>query len=68
MVPELSELEEAGYFNKEEIKQIVKRREEIEYSLKRSPPTLEDFKRYTHNLLSPKKQNGLLYSTIGYPP
>ena len=46
MVPELEELEEKGYFTKHEIKEIVRRRENFEYSLKRRTPTKADFIRH----------------------
>lgn len=46
MVPELEELEEKGYFTKDEIKEIVRRRENFEYSLKRRTPAKADFIRH----------------------
>lgn len=38
MVPELEDLEKRGYFNKGEIRQIVKKRTDFEYALKRRAP------------------------------
>lgn len=38
MIPELEDMERRGYFNKEEIKQIVKKRTDFEYALKRRSP------------------------------
>jgi len=45
MVPELHDMEEKGYFTKEEIKDIVRKRENFEYSLKRKMPAKADFLR-----------------------
>ncbi|KAL3138255.1 hypothetical protein ABBQ32_006073 [Trebouxia sp. C0010 RCD-2024] len=46
MVPELEDLEERGYFKKQEIKQIVKKRTHFEYLLKRPAAVKMDFLRY----------------------
>ena len=45
MVPELENLEERGYFQKQEIKQVVKKRMQFEYLLKRPAPQKADFLR-----------------------
>ena len=45
MVPELEDLEERGYFQKAEIKQIVKKRTHFEYLLKRPAALKADFLR-----------------------
>lgn len=45
MVPELEDLEEKGYFSKQELREIVKKRENFEYALKRRPPLKADFLR-----------------------
>ena len=45
MVPELEDLEERGYFKKLEIKQIVKKRTQFEYLLKRPAAVKTDFLR-----------------------
>ena len=45
MVPELEDLEERGYFKKTEIKQIVKKRTQFEYLLKRPAAVKTDFLR-----------------------
>ena len=45
MVPELEDLEERGYFKKQEIKQIVKKRTQFEYLLKRPAAVKTDFLR-----------------------
>ena len=45
MIPELEDLEERGYFSKVEIKQIVKKRTQLEYQLKRKAVTKADFLR-----------------------
>ena len=46
MVPELEDLEERGYFSKLEVKQIVKKRTQFEYLLKRPAAVKTDFLRY----------------------
>ena len=46
MVPELEDLEDKGYFSKAEIREIVRKRENFEYALKRRTPTKADFLRY----------------------
>lgn len=46
MIPELEDLEERGYFSKAEIKQIVKKRTQFEYLLKRPAPVKADFLRF----------------------
>ena len=46
MLPELEDFEKKGYFSREEIKQIVKQRENFEYLLKRKSPLRRDFLRY----------------------
>lgn len=46
MVPELEDLERRGYFNKHEIKQIVQKRQDFEYNLRRRAPVKSDFQRY----------------------
>ena len=45
MVPELQDMEEKGYFNKQEIREIVRKRENFEYALKRKMPAKADFLR-----------------------
>lgn len=49
MVPELEDLEERGYFKKQEIKQIVKKRTHFEYLLKRPAAVKMDFLRLLTN-------------------
>lgn len=46
MIPELEDLERRGYFSREETKQIVKRRQDFEYALKRRAALKQDFVRY----------------------
>ena len=46
MVPELEDLEEKGYFSKAEIRDVVRKRENFEYALKRRIPTKADYLRY----------------------
>ena len=46
MVPELEQLEEKGFFDKSEITELVKRRENFEYALKRRTPAKADYLRY----------------------
>lgn len=46
MVPELEELEQKGYFSRKEVKQIVQRRQEFEYQLKRRAALKQDYYRY----------------------
>ena len=45
MIPELEDLEERGYFDQSEIKQIIKKRTQFEYLLKRPAPVKADFLR-----------------------
>jgi U3 small nucleolar RNA-associated protein 6 len=45
MIPELQDLEARGYFSKEEIRQIVKRRSDFEYLLKRKAAQKGDYLR-----------------------
>jgi U3 small nucleolar RNA-associated protein 6 len=45
MVPELEDCEKRGYFSRAEIRVIVKRRQQFEYSLRRRKPILTDFLR-----------------------
>ena len=46
MIPELEDLEERGYFTRGEIKQIVKRRTDFEYLLKRRAALRVDYLKY----------------------
>mmetsp|Transcript_22822 Transcript_22822/g.58091 ORF Transcript_22822/g.58091 Transcript_22822/m.58091 type:complete len:681 (-) Transcript_22822:163-2205(-) len=46
MIPELEELEKKGYFSRSEIKQIVLKRQDFEYHLKRRAAMKKDFLRY----------------------
>ncbi|KAH9328245.1 hypothetical protein KI387_000353, partial [Taxus chinensis] len=46
MIPELDDLEKRGLFIKAEIKEIVKKRRDFEYLLKRPCPLKEDYIRY----------------------
>ncbi|KAK9868819.1 hypothetical protein WJX84_006213 [Apatococcus fuscideae] len=46
MIPELEDFEKRGYFTKAEIKQMVKKRLQFEYLLKRKIPLKADFLRY----------------------
>eukprot|EP00878_Enallax_costatus_P017114 GHUV01017969.1.p1 GENE.GHUV01017969.1~~GHUV01017969.1.p1 ORF type:complete len:111 (+),score=23.01 GHUV01017969.1:290-622(+) len=46
MVPELEDLVKQKYFSKQEVKQIVKRRQDFEYLLKRKAALKEDYLRY----------------------
>jgi hypothetical protein len=50
MVPELEDMVKQQYFSKEEVKQIVKRRQDFEYLLKRKAALKEDFLRYAEPL------------------
>ena len=53
MLPELEDLEERGYFNKGEIKLILRRRAYFEYLMKRKTVLKADVLRYatrTHEL------------------
>ena len=45
MIPELDDLERRGYFTRAELKQVVKRRQDFEYALKRRAAHKEDFLR-----------------------
>jgi U3 small nucleolar RNA-associated protein 6 len=45
MIPELQDLEARGYFSKEEIRQIVKKRSDFEYLLKRKAAQKGDYLR-----------------------
>ena len=45
MLPELEDLEKKGYFSRAEIKQIVKKRQDFEYHLKRRAALKKDFLR-----------------------
>jgi hypothetical protein len=45
MVPELEEFVKQRYFSRKEVKQIVKRRQEFEYALKRRAALKEDYLR-----------------------
>ncbi|GBG80828.1 hypothetical protein CBR_g31384 [Chara braunii] len=46
MLPGLEDLENRGLFSREEIKQIIKKRQDFEYLLKRRSRVKEDFLRY----------------------
>lgn len=46
MIPELDDLEKRGLFSKQEIREIVKRRRDFEYCMKRPNPNKEDYLRY----------------------
>lgn len=46
MVPELEDMVKQKYFSREEVKQIVKRRQDFEYLLKRKATLKEDFLRW----------------------
>lgn len=46
MVPELEDLEQRGYFNKLEIRSIVRKRRDFEYALKRRAALKRDFLKY----------------------
>ena len=52
MVPELEDLEKRGYFSKGEIKQIVQKRQDFEYNLRRRAALKADFLRYIEYELS----------------
>ena len=43
LVPELEDLQERGYFSRAEIKQIVKKRTDFEYMLKRRAALKADY-------------------------
>jgi U3 small nucleolar RNA-associated protein 6 len=45
MIPELEDMVKQQYFSKQEVKQIVKRRQDFEYLLKRRSVLKEDFLR-----------------------
>lgn len=45
MIPELEDLQEKGYYSKAEIRQIVKRRTNFEYLLKRRAAVKADYLR-----------------------
>ena len=51
MIPELEDLEERGYFSRAEIKQIVKRRTDFEYLLKRRAAVKADYLKCGRHLL-----------------
>lgn len=63
MVPELEDLEERGYFKKQEIKQIVKKRTHFEYLLKRPAAVKMDFLR----LLTYQSLSSHIYVVLGTP-
>ena len=46
MIPELEDLDRRGFFSKDEIRQIVKKRQEFEYLLKRRATLKADYLRY----------------------
>jgi U3 small nucleolar RNA-associated protein 6 len=46
MVPELEDMQKKSYFSKQEIKEIVRKRQEFEYKLKRKSALKEDFLRW----------------------
>ena len=46
MVPELEDFQRKKYFSKAEIKQIVKKRQEFEYLLKRKAALKQDYFRW----------------------
>ena len=46
MVPELEDMEDRGYFSKSEIKQIIQKRQNFEYNLRRRAALQSDFLRY----------------------
>lgn len=46
MIPELDDLEKRGLFSKSEIREIVKKRRDFEYRLKRPSTIKEDYLRY----------------------
>lgn len=46
MVPELEDMVKQQYFSRAEVKQIVKRRQDFEYLLKRKATLKEDYLRY----------------------
>ena len=50
MIPELQDLEARGYFTKEEIRQITKRRSDFEYLLKRKAARKADYLRFEPQL------------------
>ncbi len=45
-IPELEDFEKRGYFSRSELKQIVKRRHDFEYLLKRRAALKQDYFRY----------------------
>lgn len=45
MIPELEDLEKKGYFSRAEIKQIVQKRQDFEYLLKRRAAMKQDYLR-----------------------
>lgn len=45
MIPELEDFERKGYFSRQEVKAIVKRRQDFEYLLKRRAALKQDFLR-----------------------
>jgi U3 small nucleolar RNA-associated protein 6 len=69
MVPELEDLEERGYFNKNEIKQIVQKRQDFEYNLRRRAALKADFLRYIEyeNKLEKLRQIRRKQRNIGGP-
>ncbi|KAJ3037010.1 U3 snoRNP protein [Rhizophlyctis rosea] len=46
MLPELEDFEKRGIFSKQEVKSIIKRRTDLEYSIHRLSPLKSDFLRY----------------------
>ena len=45
MVPELEDMQKKRYFSRQEVKEIVRKRQEFEYKLKRKAALKEDFLR-----------------------
>jgi len=49
MVPELEDMVKQRYSSKQEVKQIVRRRQDFEYRCKRRAALKEDYLRYMHH-------------------
>jgi hypothetical protein len=45
MLPELEDMQKKRYFSKQELKEVVRRRQDFEYKLKRKAALKEDFLR-----------------------
>eukprot|EP00163_Fabomonas_tropica_P021663 TRINITY_DN3779_c0_g1_i2.p1 TRINITY_DN3779_c0_g1~~TRINITY_DN3779_c0_g1_i2.p1 ORF type:complete len:140 (-),score=23.01 TRINITY_DN3779_c0_g1_i2:45-464(-) len=65
MVPELEDLRKYKIFNKEEIRQIVKKRRDYEYRLKRRAAKKEDFLMYAQYEMNLEKLRRIRKKRLG---